>query len=73
MRDTELDLKSLVAKAVAAAIDAREIGKNAEEPEVDGETHAPSDQQVLGLRNKYSRVYQRYVDPTVTCYHGAEN
>jgi len=29
---TELNLKSLVAKAVAAAIDAREIGKKAEEP-----------------------------------------
>ena len=29
---TELDLKSLVAKAVVAAIDAREIGKKAKEP-----------------------------------------
>ena len=29
---TELDLKSLVAEAVAAAIDARETGKKAEEP-----------------------------------------
>ena len=29
---TELDLKSLVAKAVAAAMDAREIGKKAKEP-----------------------------------------
>ena len=29
---TELDLKSLVAEAVAAAIDAREIGKKAKEP-----------------------------------------
>ena len=29
---TELDLKSLVAEAVAAVMDARETGKNAEEP-----------------------------------------
>ena len=29
---TELNLKSLVAKAVVAAMDAREIGKKAEEP-----------------------------------------
>jgi len=29
---TELDLKNLVAKAVVAAMDAREIGKKAEEP-----------------------------------------
>ena len=70
---TELNLKSLVAEAVAA-VDARETGKKAEEPkrvfrQVNGEIHALSDQQVLGLRNKYSRVYQRYVDPTITCYH----
>jgi len=33
---------------------------------VDGEIHTLSDQQVLGLRNEYSRVYQRYVKPTIT-------
>ena len=31
-KSTELNLKSLVAEAVAAAMDAREIGKKAEEP-----------------------------------------
>jgi len=36
---------------------------------VNGEMHAPSDQQVLGLRNKYSRVYQRYVKATIACHH----
>ena len=63
---TELNLKSLVAEAVAAVMDAREIGKMKNPRrvfrQVNRETHALSDQQVLGLRNKYSRVYQRYVD-----------
>ena len=54
------------------------LGKRLKNPrrvfgQIDGETHSLSDQQVFGLRNKYSRVYQRYVDSTITCYHRAEN
>src|SRR5882724_7506523 len=49
------------------------LGKRPKNPtrvfrHVYSETHTLSDQQVLGLRNKYSRVHQRYVD-SITCYH----
>jgi len=70
----ELDLKNLVAEAVAAAMDAREIGKRPNNQkrvfrQADGETHAPSDQQFLVLETSNSRVYQRYVDPQSPVYH----
>jgi len=78
LNQTETDLKSLVAEVVVAAMDAWESKRRKKNPRrvfrlVDNETHAPSDQQVLSFRNKYSRVYQKYVKPTVTCHHWPEN
>jgi len=57
-----------VAEAVVAAMDAREVKKKEEEPKevlrlVDGEIHTPSDQQVLSLRNKYSRSTKDMLNP----------
>ena len=64
-----------MAKAVVAVMDAWEVKKNLRRVFrlVDSEIRIPSDQQIFSLRNKYSRVYQRYAKPTVTCHHWSEN
>ena len=61
---TEVNLKSLVAKVIVAALDAQEVTQKVERPKedfslVNSEIHTPSDQQVLGTRSKYSRINKR--------------